>query len=963
VELARLEGMWAAVEHGVRQLILVAGEPGAGKSRLVMEAAWALHTRGVPVLVGTCTSDFGLPFDPLVPPVRALLAAVDRGELALADAEGASATQARDLLSMLISGVSSETTAETFAAAALGAVVSALSSACTHGPVVMVLEDVHWAGESGLRALRYIVERTADLPVLFLVTHRDTPPDASAPLSVLTAELMRLPGVHRIDIGGFDTDDVSSYLNAQKAGDAATIRSGAAMLRDATGGNPFLLGELWRELQRHGGLGHLATGQVAVPGSLLVLVRERLARLDPADRDVVARGAVIGETFGVELVRASGLDPGRSVADIFRALAAATAQGLVGAVPGSVGQYRFAHALARQAVLEAMDPYERASAHAAIAIAIEGGSDPADAAVLPQLAHHFSMAVGLGLERRAAQYLEKSATLAATRLAHSDAAALLERAADLTPVGRERDELLIRAARSHVIAGHFRRARTLDEALATTGDRDVRLRAAVDYEEASYFGAMGGRAVDLLAAALQETVLAKSDPLRVLGEAAYGRALVLSGHSAEGHAQLDRAVGQARALADERLLLAVLTRCITLVVNLTSDGDFDRMLQERGYAHELATIASRRGELRSLGYALMMQAFTAYILGDRVKLDTAIEELVLTGRVSNEALFRWRGILLTTTRQLLQGEFGSARASLAEGRRLGSTMDLVDGAWSLQSFMIRREAGGLEFARPTLVAGKTPHNTWIPGLLALCTELGLTSRARTLLHGSVEQGLTALRASSTWPAALSFLADATVSLGDRRCAEILISEAELFAGLNLMSSEFLAAFGSAHRALAGLTAVLDRPGVEDHFAAALEMDTHMGSTLHIATTRAEWAAWLRRTHAPPARQEEQAKHARDLAERHGLVRVRRLLGEDGSQLPGHASHPDGLTSRELEVLRLICRGRSNREIASDLFISEHTAANHVRSILMKTQSANRTAAARYAMGHGLLEESSGDSYL
>src|SRR5918998_184165 len=104
VELARLESIWAAVEHGPRQLVLVAGEPGAGKSRLVMEAAWALHTRGMPVLVGACTSDFGLPFDPLVPPVRALLAAVDRGELALADAEGASAAEARRLLSVLTSG-------------------------------------------------------------------------------------------------------------------------------------------------------------------------------------------------------------------------------------------------------------------------------------------------------------------------------------------------------------------------------------------------------------------------------------------------------------------------------------------------------------------------------------------------------------------------------------------------------------------------------------------------------------------------------------------------------------------------------------------------------------------------------------------------------------------------------------------------------------------------------------------
>ena len=150
-ELARLEDIWAGVEHGVRQLVLMAGEPGAGKSRLVMEAAWALHTRGVPVLVGACTSDFGLPFDPLVAPVRALLAAVDRGELALA-APKARRRQGPEPLSVLTSGASSEVTAETFTAVALGAVVSALTSACAHGPLVVVLEDLRWAGKSGCAA-------------------------------------------------------------------------------------------------------------------------------------------------------------------------------------------------------------------------------------------------------------------------------------------------------------------------------------------------------------------------------------------------------------------------------------------------------------------------------------------------------------------------------------------------------------------------------------------------------------------------------------------------------------------------------------------------------------------------------------------------------------------------------------------------------------------------------------------
>ena len=233
------------------------------------------------------------------------------------------------------------------------------------------------------------------------------------------------------------------------------------------------------------------------------------------------------------------------------------------------------------------------------------------------------MAVGLGLENRAAQYLEKSAVLAATRLAHSDAAALFERAAALTAAGVERDRLLLRAARSYTTAGHYRQAQALGQAVATAGHREIRLEAAVAYEEASFLGVRAGRAVDLLGAALQDTSLAESDPLQVLGEAAHGRALVLAGHSSEGHAQLDKAVLRARSIADERLLLAVLTRCLTLIIKLAADGGFDRMHRQRDIADEVTTLAQRRGEFRPLGFASQTRAFAAYILGDPVELDTS----------------------------------------------------------------------------------------------------------------------------------------------------------------------------------------------------------------------------------------------------------------------------------------------------------------------------------------------------
>ncbi len=962
VELDRLESLWPGVESGARQLVLVAGEAGAGKSRLVMEAARALHTRGVPVLVGACSSDFGLPFDPLVAPVRALLAAVDRQELTLADSEAGSADDARRLLAVLTAGGSAETGTSPFASVAFGAAVSALNSACRRGPVVIVLEDLHWAAESGLRALRYLVDRTTDLRLLLLATLRTSSADGPTLLSALTSELIRLPGVQRIDLDGFDTDEVASYLVGRRAGEQAAIRDQAALLRAATGGNPFLLGEIWRELERSGGIEDLASGRIRVPGSVRAVVAERLSRLDAVDRSIVSRAAVIGETFGVELLlRAGGSD---GSARTYRALSAASSQGLIDAAPETPGRFRFPHALARQAVLEAMDPYELATAHAAIGLALERGRGSSDPVVVPQLAHYFSRAVGLGLESRAARYLEKSALIAERRLAHSDAADYFERAAEFTVGDRDRDALLIKAARSHATAGHFRQARTLGETLAVRAAGDVRLAAAIDYEEASYYGLGTGRAVEVLGLALRDTPMPESDPLRILAEAAYGRALVRNGRSAEGQALLDSAVRRARMLADERLLLAVLTRFLTLSDKPTPGRGFEGLKRQRQVADEVTLLAKRRGEFRSLNIAAQARTCAAYLVGDAGELNRALDDLLLTGRVTHEPFLRWRGAALTMTRQLMRCQFDAARESLLETRRLASTLELTDdadGAWSLQSFMLRRETGELEFARSMVSSGAVPDKTWIPGLVAVYTELGLARRAQALLRESVARGLSQLRDSATWPATLSFFTDAAVDAGDRTCAEVLAVEVERFAGHNLMSAEFLAAFGSGHRDLARLSAVLGRPHVEDHFAAALEMDARMGSVLHVATTHLEWATWLRRTDAPQDRVDEQVARAGELADRHGLVRVSRRLG-DRAPTQGSPRRDDGLTGRELEVLQLIGRGLSNREIARELVISEHTAANHVRSILAKTQSANRTVAARYASRQGLMEERSDNGH-
>jgi DNA-binding NarL/FixJ family response regulator len=164
---------------------------------------------------------------------------------------------------------------------------------------------------------------------------------------------------------------------------------------------------------------------------------------------------------------------------------------------------------------------------------------------------------------------------------------------------------------------------------------------------------------------------------------------------------------------------------------------------------------------------------------------------------------------------------------------------------------------------------------------------------------------------------------------------------ERYAGHNLLAAEFLHPLGSADRPLAQLLSLLGRHDAGAHFEAAVGMDDRMGASLHLATSLAAYARHAVLNPTPGVDAAALTARAGVLADRYGLARVHRDLEEIA-----RLDRPRwGLTPREQEVLILLGRGMSNREISQVLVISEYTAANHVRSILMKTNSTNRTQAA------------------
>jgi DNA-binding CsgD family transcriptional regulator/tetratricopeptide (TPR) repeat protein len=936
-ELSAFEDVWAAVRSGARQVVFVGGEPGGGKSHLVAEVATTLHRHGATVLLGTCAAEFGPPYQPFVEPVQALLALPEPPW----DGAAAGAGRAEEWLRTL-TGLPRAPDVGDHRLELYDAATTAIRAAAGRQPLVLVLEDLHWAGPAALQLLAFLTERTADCPVLVLGTHRTTAPDRSGPLAATIAALYRLDGVRRMDLAGLDTEDVVEYLARDGRVPPHRLRTTAAVLRDQTGGNPFFLRELWREQSARGGRRPPVPPGPA-PASVRDTILLRLDRLTAPARQSLELAAVVGEDVDTGTVLAAAEWGHDTTLD---ALDEAVGSGLLEPVGAAGAVFRFPHTLARQAVLELLPASRRAHLHARVAEVVEARVPPSERRA-QRLAFHYAQAASLGHAGKAVQYLTEAARAAARSLAHEDAARWFEQAASLTTEPAGRDRLLLAAADGHLMGGDFGRARTLGEQVATTAAPRERLRGALVHEAASWRpGLPGHRAVELLTDALAGIPADPDDADHVRALASLGRALAFTGAIQEADVLGRRAIELARAHRDDDLLAHALQ---TSLWNGLRPRDAPGKLAR---ATELSALADRTGDLGQLGPAAYYRGVIAYLQGAPAALAGSHDDLVRMARATGQGFFGYMAGCQRYARQFSAGEFADAERTCSALLELGESFgsDDTEGSCAVQTYMIRRETGAVEQVRPLVTGTERPTEHWAPGLLALYTELRLRDPAARLLHWLLEGQLPRYLDSAQWPCVLAYATEAALALADEPAARTLLPLLQEYAGLNLVAGQFIAVFGSADRYLGGVESMLGSDRAEPHLAAALDMDTRMSAPVHQAESLAALAVHLRRAGAGPRQVTDAAERARALAEPLGLHRVLRALAD----APGPSRLPDGLTARETEVLRLLSEGLLNRQIARRLAISENTAANHVRSILAKTGSGNRTQAAMYAAAHGLL---------
>ena len=967
-ELAALRRLIPGEGDEGRRVALLGGEPGAGKSRLVRELAREAARAGAHVLYGACDAVVRTPYRPFADALRELARAADPGDLrADLGAGGGELTRLVPELTARVGPLPEPVAADPDTARHRLHVAFAelLAAVGRRRPVVLIVEDGHWADPPTLVLLRHLARSAGDARMLLLATFRDSDADVPAELAEALADLRRAEDVVRLRLGGLTDQEVALFVQGAAGGDlGAALPEIARTITELTRGNAFLVTELWRALvetggiEVHDGVARLTRppAELGTPESVREVTSRRLARLAEPTTELLELAAVAGPEFDLAVLRAaSGLDRGRLGA----AVEEARASGMLEDVASPALRYRFTHELVRRALYDRLGALPRAELHLRVGEAIEAAGGAPSGRALADLAHHFAAAAALGDTARAVDYNVRAARAAMTALAYDEAADRLRTALELgVEPAAERARVRLELGWAHHRAG-----RTLDALDAFRGaarlarelrDADMLGQAAFGFEEACWRpGIADEGAVELLeeaAAALGE----QDSELRVGVLGGLARALAFRGEHERGMTVRGDAIAMARRLGDRRGLATVLMRSYW-ARGTTSVEDILAMLTEaRDLAIDLGDIeveveamSWRVAALMSLGDLAAAERETAAVLARAGQLGQPFLVHVAEHYASAIALSRGR----------LDEAEASAERSRAWSRLL--TGRDPSGIYGIQMFSIRREQGRLGELLPPIrlmAAEDRDGPAWRPGLVALLAELGLEDAARRELARIRANGLDALR-DALWLGSLIYLADAATALGDEDVAALVLPELRPYAGSVVMIGHGVAFYGAADRHLGMLAATLGEWDLaERHFETALARNRALGADTWQAHTLAEYGrARLARGARDDGRDAAAllAEAAR-LAERIGmptlLTRVRAL-----GAAPAVAPHaPDGLSAREVDILRLVARGLSNREIGRELFISEHTAANHIRSILRKTSCANRTEAAGYAHRHGLV---------
>ena len=952
--------------EGTTEFALVGGEAGVGKSRLVAELIAEARAHDVLVLSGHCVQlgTEGLPFAPLVDALRDLARSMP-----LADFDRAMGP-ARSALLRLLPNIDLPADSEvggpiTQGSQLLELVLGMFERLSGSRPVLLVIEDLHWADQSTLDLVAYLVRALRDVPVALVGTYRSDELNRRHPLRSLLLAWERSRAVRLVGLARFDRDEVADQLAAILGRPAEPALVDVVFERSE--GNAFLVEEILGVV--------LAGGDAnALPPSLRDLLLARVDGLGSDAQRMLSTAAVGGRWVSEQLVlTVSGLDEPAA----FAGLREAVEQHLL--VVDEAGRgYSFRHALARDAVYDDLLPGERVRLHAAYGEALEAHPELAgdDAgAVAADLAHHWYVALDLP---RALGASVRASERALDRFAPNEALRHLERALQIWPrvpdaeqiTGIDHVEALRRAAQVASDVGEVHRSLSLiGEALddlGEAGDPDRRASLLERRGRALYQAGEGARSLEAFEQARALLPDVGNTVAYVAVNTELANAMIRAGRWADASELSERAASVAAAVGAERELAeALLTSAIVRVMLGDEDGGvaagreaIDRALRlgqsrvpMRGYINlsdtlellgrsaEAASLAAEGRQLAErAGYGRSAGAFLA---GNEAESLTRLgrwdeAERLVTGVLSVDPEGVYAATLLDARTQIAvrRGRYDQARGDLARARSLvGDQGELqYTRSFAISEAFLRLAEGDLSGTLAAIVAELDNTDIelrydWTLLWLALRTEADLARRARDLgepvapANPAITVAYRRLQPDTAPSRAFRAMCEAELARAagtDDAAAweEVAALWREL--GRPYELAECLWRAGEQH-AVSGERAAAERALTEAHRLAAamgaaplLERIDQLARQARVTVTG---------TDAPPAA---------------------------AAAGPADALERFGLTQREREVLGMVAAGRTNPEIAKSLYISPKTASVHVSNILAKLGVASRVEAATMA---------------
>jgi class 3 adenylate cyclase/tetratricopeptide (TPR) repeat protein len=424
---------------GQVRVVLLAGEPGIGKTRLASEFARWAHGEGATVLLGRCDEEPLAAYQPVVEALGRYVRAASTDDLRANTGRHAPTLaqlvpDVRERLPGLPEPLSGDP--ETERTRIFDAITTILHGLARSAPVVVFFDDVHWAQQPLLLLLRHLLRDADPAGLLLIATYRDTELDRKHPLSEMLAEFRRYDEeVSRVALRGLDLDGVVAFMEGASGHDLddealALARS----LHETTEGNPFFLREVLRHLTETGALtledgrwvGSRPAADIGLPEGVKEVIGRRLSQLSADSNKILRMAAVIGREFDLQLlveISGAGWEPTLTLVE------EGIAARVVVEVPGAVDRFSFAHALVRETLLDELTTSRRVRLHRSLAEAIErihaGDIDEH----LSELAYHFGEAADTDLER-AIEYARQAGQAATELHSYEEAAGHFERALD-----------------------------------------------------------------------------------------------------------------------------------------------------------------------------------------------------------------------------------------------------------------------------------------------------------------------------------------------------------------------------------------------------------------------------------------------------------------------------------------------------------------------------------------------------